>query len=263
MPRAAEGRLVFITGASSGLGQALAKAYVDQGWRVAMVARREAALSAWALAQGWPRGQWLALGADVRVPAQLQSAAQSCMAQWGVPDVVIANAGISVGIDLSYEEDLAVLDDLLATNVSGLAATFQPFIEPMKQRRSGTLVGVASVAAMRGLPGHAGYCASKAAVVQICETLRGELRPFGVRVVTLAPGYVATPLTAENDYPMPFLMAADAFARRAVRAIDQGVRFRVIPWQMGVVATVLRFMPRWLFDAAVGAQSHRKKRRRQ
>jgi short-subunit dehydrogenase len=184
------------------------------------------------------------------------------MAQWGVPDVVIANAGISVGIDLHHEEDLAVLQDLMDTNLLGLAATFQPFIGPMKQRGRGTLVGMASVAAVRGLPGHAGYCAAKAAVVQLCETLRGELRAHGVRVVTLVPGYIDTPLTRENDYPMPFLMPADAFAAKAVEAIDAGARWRVIPWQMGLVWTLLRWLPRGVFDRVVGAQQHRKKRRR-
>src|SRR5690606_17932475 len=122
--------------------------------------------------------------------------------------------------------------------------------------------GVASVASVRGLPGHAGYCAAKGAVVQLCETLRGELRARGVRVVTLAPGYIATPLTRHNDYPMPFLMQADAFAEEAFKAIGAGVAWRVIPWQMGWVATILRWLPRGLFDVLVGAQKHRKKRRR-
>lgn len=268
MPRPAAERtarrpVAFITGASSGLGQALARRYVQAGWRVALVARRLIELEDWVRGQGWPDDRWRAYAADVREAAQLRTAAEACLREWGVPDVVVANAGISVGIDLAYAEDLSVLQDLLATNVLGLAATFQPFIDPMKAQRRGTLVGIASVAAMRGLPGHAGYCASKAAVVQVCETLRGELRPFGVKVVTLAPGYIDTPLTRENDYPMPFLMSADAFAEQACRAISAGVRFRVIPWPMGVVATVLKFMPRALFDALVGAQSHRKKRRRQ
>ena len=118
------------------------------------------------------------------------------------------------------------------------------------------------MAAVRGLPGHAGYCGAKAAVVNICETLRGELKPFGVRVVTLAPGYVDTPLTRDNDYPMPFLMQADRFADLAVRAIERGDRWRVIPWQMGVVVSILKWFPRWLFDAIAGSQQHRKKRRR-
>ena len=255
--------LVFITGASSGIGQALAARYAQAGWRVVLVARRLLALQDWARAQGLGPERCGTYAADVRDEAQLRLAAQACLADWGVPDVVIANAGISVGIDLDYAEDLAVLRDLIDTNVIGLAATFQPFIGPMKRRGSGTLVGVASVASVRGLPGHAGYCAAKGAVVQLCETLRGELKPHGLAVVTLAPGYIATPLTSENDYPMPFLMQPEAFAEQAYAAINAKVRWRVIPWQMGVVATVLKFMPRWLFDAVVGAQSHRKKRRRQ
>lgn len=254
--------LVFITGASSGIGQALATEYRRLGWRVALVARREAQLESWVRQQGWTADEAAVYGADVRREGDLQAAAQHCMKQQGLADVVIANAGISVGVDLRFEQDLPVLRDLLETNVLGLAATLQPFIAPMVQRGHGTLVGVASVAAARGLPGHAGYCASKAAVVQMCETLRGELAPSGVKVVTLTPGYVATPLTQHNDYPMPFLMSPDAFARRAVRAIAAGARFTVIPWPMAVVWAVLRALPRPWFDALVGAQRHRKKRRR-
>lgn len=254
--------LAYITGASSGLGQALAARYVQAGWRVALVARRAEQMAAWARQQGWPEDRWAVHRADVRDDAQMLAAAAQCLAQQGVPDVVIANAGISVGVDLSFAEDLPVLRDLYETNVMGVASTFQPFIGPMRERGSGTLVGVASVAAMRGLPGHAGYCGAKAAVVQMCETLRGELKPFGLKVVTITPGYIDTPLTQGNDYPMPFLMAPEAFADQAFKAIAAGVRFRVIPWPMGIVATVLRFMPRWLFDAVVGAQKHRKKRRR-
>jgi NAD(P)-dependent dehydrogenase (short-subunit alcohol dehydrogenase family) len=254
--------LVFITGASSGIGQALAVRYVQLGWRVALVARRAQLMADWAQGQGWPQAQWAVYGADVREPAELQAAAAACLAQQGLPDVVVANAGMSIGVDLALADDLAVLRDLLDTHVLGTAATFQPFITPMKQRGSGTLVGMASVASVRGLPGHAAYCAAKGAIVQLCETLRGELQAHGVKVVTLAPGYIDTPLTRENSYPMPFLMAPDAFARQAVKAIAAGVRWRVIPWPMGVVAALLRFMPRALFDAVVGSQQHRKKQRR-
>lgn len=253
--------LVFITGASSGLGQALALRYVQQGWRVALTARRVSSLRDWVQAQGWAPHQCAVYGADVRVASELSAAAQLCLSQQGVPDVVIANAGISVGVDLSLAEDLPVLRDLLETNVIGVVATFQPFIAPMRERGGGTLVGMASVAAMRGLPGHAGYCAAKAGVVQVCETLRGELKPLGIKVVTIAPGYIDTPMTQGNDYPMPFLMSPEAFADRAFKAIMAGDRFRVIPWPMGIVATVLRWLPRGLFDAIVGAQKHRKKRR--
>lgn len=256
-----QARLVFITGASSGIGQALAARYIREGWRVAMVARRAEQVTLWAQSQGWPARQWAVYSADVRDEQALQAVAQACMSTHGVPEVVIANAGISVGVDLSLAEDLAVLRDLMDTNVIGLAATFQPFIRAMKEQGHGTLVGVASVASVRGLPGHAGYCGAKAAVVRICETLRGELKGHGVRVVTLAPGYIDTPMTRGNPYPMPFLMKADRFAELAFQAIARGDSWRVIPWQMGIVASVMAMMPRWLFDAVAGSQQYRKKRR--
>ena len=141
-----------------------------------------------------------------------------------------------------------VMARTLAVNNVGMAATFQPFVAAMRQRGSGTLVGIASVAAIRGLPGHGAYCASKAGVVAYCESLRGELRGSGVRVVTLLPGYVDTPLTRKNRYPMPFLLSADRFAQRALRAIEQGVSYRVIPWQMALVAKLLRVLPNAWFD---------------
>ena len=255
-------RLIFITGASSGIGQALAQRCGAQGWRLALVARRPAELEAWAATQAWPADAWRVYGGDVADIDSIVAAGQACLAAQGVPDVVVANAGISVGVDLSLAEDLPVLRDLYQTNVLAMAATFQPFIAPMVQRGSGTLVGVASVASARGLPGHAGYCGSKAAVVAMCETLRGELVPQGVKVVTLTPGYIDTPLTRDNDYPMPFLMTPEAFAQAAFKAIGRGVRQVVIPWPMGVVYQVLRLLPGAWFDHLVGSQKHRKKRRR-
>ena len=240
--------LVFITGASSGIGQALARRYAQDGWRLALVARRAADLSPWAQAQGWASERWRVYGADVAQVDSIVAAAQACLAQQGVPDVVIANAGISIGVDTAVRGDLQVMARIFATNNLGLAASFQPFIEPMRQRGSGTLVGIASVAGIRGLPGHGAYCASKAAVISYCESLRGELRGSGVRVVTLLPGYVDTPLTRGNRYPMPFLMAPEAFARRAQRVIAAGASYRVIPWPMGVAARLLRLLPNALFD---------------
>lgn len=137
---------------------------------------------------------------------------------------------------------------ILATNVVGVAATCNPLINTMVARGSGTLVGIGSVAGIRGLPGHGAYCASKAAVISYCESLRGRLRTTGVKVVTICPGYIDTPLTKNNSYSMPFLMQPEVFARQAFSAIEAGTSYRVIPWQMGVVAKLLRMLPNWLFD---------------
>jgi short-subunit dehydrogenase len=245
-------QLVFITGGSSGIGQALAMACLQKGWRVALVARRLDVLQTWAAqttqALQLPTDRIGVYAADVQNPDDIIAAAEQCMAQMGLPDVVVANAGISLGVDTAEREDLAVMRQVMDTNVLGMAASFHPFIRPMQQRGSGRLVGIASVAGIRGLPGHTAYCASKAAVISYCESLRGELRASGLKVITIAPGYVATPLTQRNRYPMPFLMGAEAFAEQAWRCIEKGTSYQVIPWPMGMVAKLLRGLPNALFD---------------
>ncbi len=246
--------LVFITGASSGIGQALAARFRRAGYRLALVARREAEVRAWTSAQGCSEAEAGVYAADVRNLAAIEAAGRACIAAQGVPDVVIANAGISIGMDTEVFDDLEVMRATLETNVMGVAATFHPFARAMRQRGSGTLVGIASVAGIRGLPGHGAYCSSKAAVISYCESLRGELRGSGVRVVTLLPGYIDTPLTRKNRYGMPFLLSADEFAERAFRAIEAGTSYRVIPWQMGVVGKLLRLLPNPLFDRALAGR---------
>lgn len=248
-------RLVFITGASSGIGLALARACLQRGWRVALVARRTDALLELLLQEGWPATHWRVWQADVGDAAAMQAVAQACRSTLGLPDVVVANAGISLGVDLCDSADLPVFEQVMDTNVLGMVRTFSAFMQAMRERGSGQLVGMASVASVRGLPGHAAYCASKAAVVGCCESLRGELAPHGVRVITLVPGYVATPLTARNRYPMPFLMQPEDFARQALRAIEAGVSYRVIPWPMALVAGLLRVLPdAWLDRLLRGRQ---------
>ena len=252
--------LVFITGASSGIGRALAEAYAARGWRLALVARRAEVIRAWLDEAGIGPAQAQVHVADVRDREAIVAAGMRCLIEQGLPDVVIANAGISVGIDTAEREDLAVLEDLYATNVVGMAATFHPFIRPMRLAQRGTLVGIASVASIRGLPGHAGYCGTKAAVVSHCESLRVELRADCIRVVTLLPGFVDTPLTRVNRYPMPFLISAEAFARRALPLIDRGVRRAVIPWPMAGVALLLRALPGALYDRIIAGRGRKPRR---
>ena len=147
------------------------------------------------------------------------------------------------------EEDLEAFRRIMDINVYGMAASFAPFIKAMQaaggDRR---LVGIASVAGIRGLPGAEAYSASKAAAIAYLESLRLEMRPCGIKVVTIAPGYIETPMTAVNPYKMPFLLPADQAAARFAAAIERGVSYTVIPWQMGVVAKILRVLPNWLYD---------------
>ena len=256
--------LVFITGASSGIGQALAWRFYQAGYRLALVARRVSEVESWVSRHKISAECYGIYSADVAQTDSIAQAGSDCIARQGVPDVVIANAGISIGMDSAIREDIDVLAQTFATNNIGLAATFHPFMAGMAQRKSGTLVGIASVAGIRGLPGHGAYCASKAAVISYCESLRGELRAetgkHGVKVVTIAPGYVATPLTAQNSYSMPFLMQPEDFADQAFRVITAGLSYRVIPWQMGVVAKLLRLLPNWLYDIALAGRPRKKRK---
>lgn len=252
--------LAFITGASSGIGQALAERFERAGYRLALVARRAAEVQDWAQARGFDPAGCRVYAADVRDVASITGVGRACIAAQGVPDVVIAAAGISIGMDTAEFDDLDVMRATFETNNLGLAATFQPFVAPMRERRGGTLVGIASVAAIRGIPGHGAYCASKAGVVNYCESLRGELGASGVKVVTLGPGYIDTPLTRGNPYPMPFLMAPADFADRAFKAIVAGVGYRVIPWQMGVAAKLLRLLPNPLFDRVMRGRGRKPRR---
>ena len=240
--------LVFITGASSGIGQALALRFYQAGYRLALVARRTQAVHDWARQNGIQPQRYAVYAADVRHAEQIIAAAQACLREQGLPDTVIANAGISHGVDTAEHSDLDVLADIYATNCIGLVATFHPFITPMRARRSGQLVGIASVAGIRGLPGHGAYCSSKAAVISYCESLRGELRDDNVHVVTLLPGYVDTPMTAHDTHTRHFLLTPEAFAEQAYRAIAANASYRVIPWQMRIVVHLLRLLPNWAFD---------------
>ena len=253
--------LVYITGASGGIGQALAARFHRAGYRLALVARRADEVRAWAQAQAIPAENHAVYAADVRDIASITAAGRACLGAQGLPDVVIANAGISVGMDTADASDLEVMRATFETNNLGLAATFQPFVAGMVARRRGSLVGIASVAGVRGLPGHGAYCSSKAAVISYCESLRGEMRASGVKVVTLLPGYIDTPLTRGNRYAMPFLMRPDAFADKAFGAIIAGASYRVIPWQMAVVARLLSALPNPWFDALLAGRPRKQRRR--
>ena len=253
-------KLVLITGASSGIGQALAGRFYAAGYSLALVARRTSEIEAWARAHSISTNRYQIYSADVAVTDSMVAAGKACLATQGVPDVVVACAGISIGVDTAERTDIDVMAQTYATNNVGTAATFHPFIEAMVQRKSGTLVGIGSVNGIRGFAGHGANCPSKAALISYCECLRVELKRSGVKVVTLCPGYIDTPLTRLNQYSMPFLMRPQDFADKALKAIEAGTSYRVIPWQMGLVAKLLRLLPNAVFDQAFSGRPRKPRR---
>jgi short-subunit dehydrogenase len=231
---------IVITGASSGIGAALARYYASEDSVLALIARRPANQ---ALA-----GKVIHYQVDVTDEPALAAAARDFIARFGAPDLVIANAGVSTGTSGEDIDDIAKLKHLLNVNVAGLAATLAAFAPAMRQAGRGTLAGIASVAGFRGLAGNGAYSGSKAAARVWMESLRTELYGSGVSVVCICPGYIDTPMTRVNRFRMPFLLSADAAARRIARAIAARRRLAVIPWQMALVSVLLRAMPGWLYD---------------
>jgi hypothetical protein len=230
---------VVITGASSGIGEALVRYYAAQGATLGLISRRH--------------------GVDVTDEAAMAAAAQDFIRRHGVPDLVIANAGIATGTEGADLRDVAKLRKLLEVNVTGLAATLAAFAPAMREAGRGTLAGIASVAGFRGLAGNGAYSASKSAAITWMESLRAELHGSGVSVVCVCPGYIDTPMTRVNRFRMPFLLSADEAARRIARAIAARRRLAVIPWQMALVSLLLRALPGWLYDR-IASRAPRKPR---
>jgi short-subunit dehydrogenase len=243
---------VVITGASSGIGEALARHYAGEGNVLGLVSRR--APNAQGLA-----GTVVAYSTDVTDVPALAQAAADFVGRFGAPDLVIANAGIGKGTSGEDLRDMDLLRRTLEVNVVGLAATLAAFAPAMRKAGRGTLAGICSVAGFRGLAGNGAYSGSKAAAITWMESLRTEMHGSGVCVVCICPGYIDTPLTRVNRFRMPFLIGADDGARRIARAIALKRRLAVIPWQMALVAAVLRILPGWLYDR-VASRAPRKPR---
>ena len=246
---------VFITGATGGIGAAFARLYASQGATLGLTGRRQDALTE--LVETLPGARHQAYPVDVTDRDGIIDAAHRFEQAAGAADLVIACAGIDCGIMTVHYEDLAAMEKIFAVNVIGMANTFHGFLPSMAARHRGTLVGIASVGGIRGLPGSEGYCASKSAVITYCESLRIGMKKSGVDVLTICPGFIQTPLTAKNPYHMPFMLDADDFARRAAAAIRSKRSYCVIPWQMGIVAKALRLAPNCLLDRILMNRKHK------
>lgn len=247
--------VALITGASSGIGLELARELVGRGYRVAMLARRKELLDEQAREMG--AGRAATYGLDVRDAAAVAGAVESVIRDWGRIDLAIANAGVS----LPTRADRFRLEDAVLTfrtNLEGMVNLFDPVIAHMLERGRGRFAGIASLSGFRGLPGASVYSASKAAMQAFLEASRVELAGSGVRVTIVNPGFVKTPMTEKNRFPMPFLMGAPEAARRIANGIERGKREVNFPLGTVLLTRMLRVLPNAVFDRALQPFARRK-----
>jgi short-subunit dehydrogenase len=245
-----DGKRVFLTGASDGIGAALAAALGRERARVLLFARRADRLAAVAEAVRAGGGEALVQAGDVCRQADLERAVAAARAAWGGLDVVVVNAGVGDGetIDRLDPERLVRVIDV---NVSGALRTVAATLPLLLAQGSGHLVGVASPAGFRGLPRGGAYSASKAALTRFLESLRAKARTRGVYVTVVHPGFVRTELTAKNKFRMPFLLEPAQAAEHILAAIRGRRREYVFPWQMAALMGVVRRLPNALYDAVM------------
>lgn len=236
---------VVLTGACGGLGQALARQLIAQGAYVALLGMNQEALTQLSrLAPTRTRTYVL----DVCDTHAMQAMAHDWVAFAGQPDLVIANAGVASGFDTAHAADLAVMRRMLEINVLGPATTFQPFVQAWQHAapQRCALVGVASIAGWRGMPGNGAYCASKGALIRYLESLRAEWRGTPVTVHTVCPGYLRTALTANNRFAMPGLMEPEAAAQVMLSRIANGHTHITLPRRTGWLSRLMACLPdRW------------------
>lgn len=252
-----EGKVVLITGASSGIGADLAAYLAGFGAKLALTSRRVEMLEQVKVECEKVGADVVVLPADVTNAERMVEIRDFLLQRWGKVDIVVANAGVG-GLNPAPHFDLDIHRRTVEINVMGLANTLVPFIPHMMERNSGSLVGVSSLAAFRGLPNAASYSSTKAQQAVFLESLRVDLRPYGVKVSCIHPGFVKTPMTAHDDFTMPFMVPVRRSSVLIARAIRRGCSRYLYPWPMRLLTWFNRSLPNWLYDRLLPALSGQK-----
>lgn len=250
-------KLVWITGGSSGIGAQLAIEYADRGWLVAITARNETALTQ-LISDSKHKQKIFAFASDVTKPKAMQQLFEAIEAKLGPVDLAIANAGIYLPTSLP-NFDARIFFKSFEVNLNGTVNTLAPVIPAMLERGYGQLAIMASVAGFGGLPSSAAYGATKAALLNMGEALAMEYRPHNIAVSVIAPGFVRTPATAPNQFPMPFMVEVEEAAKRVVDGLERGKFLISFPRRFSLILRVLNLLPRALYVRLLSAGIPKKK----
>tara|TARA_B100001245_G_scaffold109845_1_gene80225 strand:+ start:1908 stop:2666 length:759 start_codon:yes stop_codon:yes gene_type:complete len=236
---------IFITGASSGIGESLAYYYSQKGYTIGITARRNDRLQTVADKCIELGGKPIVYNIDVSDKEKCKDAAKDFMSTNKSIDIVIANAGVG-GDDNILSGDPSEINRILKINLLGVTNSVIPFIPKMKEQHSGRIAIISSIASFRGLPHHGGYSASKAALRNLTESWNYTLKPYGISLTTIFPGYIDTEMTKDHKFKMPFLMHSDKASRIIANSIQQKKRKLILPWQWKFIIPIFRILPRFL-----------------
>ncbi|MCC6573511.1 MAG: SDR family NAD(P)-dependent oxidoreductase [Planctomycetes bacterium] len=240
-------KTAVITGASAGIGREMAIELARKGCAVGLLARREDELTKTAEMVRAAGGKAVTAVCDVAKRESILLAMALVRTEIGAPELVIANAGIAME-KRPLNFDAAMEERLMQVNFMGVVDTIYAALPDMVARKSGHVVAISSLASFQGLPANGAYCASKAALNVHMEALRLEMRPLGIAVTTICPGFIYTDLIKNNKHPMPFIMSAEKAARKIIRAIARKRRTFKFPWPISLAVALGHFTPRWLYD---------------
>ena len=240
-------KTVFITGASSGIGEYVAYEYAKQGATIGLAARRMKALKKVSAKCEELGGKPIIYEVDISDQLITKNAIDDFIAKASGIDIVIANAGISGKVNLD-NGDSTEINKMLSTNVLGVTNTVVPTLPTMINQQSGRVVVVSSIAGFRGLPGRSSYSASKVAVRFMADGWRSSFVKDGISFTTICPGFIDTDMTNTHKYHMPFLMNVDILAKKMVNAIDKKKKTYIIPWQWRLAVQIIKAVPEWFLN---------------
>lgn len=250
-------KVIFLTGASSGIGEALAVELAKRGATLGLLARREELLKNLAAKCESFGGTARVFAADVVDAEAVQKSVNALRDEFGRIDVLIANAGIGGNNKETRELNAEAVKKIIDINLIGAVNAVAAVLPPMLERKSGQLVAISSLAGFRGLPKSAAYSASKAGMTAFFESVRLDVQDRGVAVTIIQPGFIKTPLTSGRANKMPFLMELEDSLPLFINAIERRVKFAAFPWQLAAFVRLGRIFPAWLYDKIAAGAKYR------